>query len=71
MEVQQWQVNCTNSVSALYGCSCIVIKWRRMRWAGRVARIGGKTNKHRVLVERRQGKKRLGIPKHRWNGVNK
>ena len=32
---------------------------------------GGQRNTPGVLVERRQGKKRLGIPTHRWNGVNK
>jgi hypothetical protein len=43
-----------------------VIKSRRMRWAGRVARIGEGGVIYRVLVERPEGKRPLGRPRHRW-----
>jgi hypothetical protein len=37
-----------------------VIKPRRMRWAGYVARMGEGTGVHRVLVGRPEGKRPLG-----------
>jgi hypothetical protein len=43
-----------------------VIKSRRMRWAGHVARIGEERDVYRVLVEKPEGKRPLGIPRHRW-----
>jgi len=39
-----------------------VIKWRRMRWAGHVARIGERTGVYRVLVEIPEGKSDLEDP---------
>jgi hypothetical protein len=33
-----------------------MIKSRRMRWAGHVARMGEKRNAHRILVEKPEGK---------------
>ena len=42
-----------------------VLKSRRMRWAGHVARMGEDRVVHRVLV-RRQGKRPLGRPRRRW-----
>jgi hypothetical protein len=33
-----------------------MIKSRRMRWAGHVARIGEKMNAHRILVGKAEGK---------------
>jgi hypothetical protein len=43
-----------------------VIKSRRMRWAGHVARIGKGTSVYRVLVGRREDKRPLGRPRRRW-----
>jgi len=43
-----------------------VIKSRIMRWAGRVARMGEKRGVYRVLVEKSEGKRPLGRPRHRW-----
>ena len=37
-----------------------VIKWRRMRWAGHVARIGEGRGVYRVLVGIPEGKRPLG-----------
>jgi hypothetical protein len=43
-----------------------VIKSRKMRWAGHVARIGEGRGVYRVLVGRPEGKRPLGRPKRRW-----
>jgi hypothetical protein len=44
----------------------IMLKSRRMRWAGFVARTEAKRNAHMVLVGKSEGKRLLGRPKHRW-----
>jgi hypothetical protein len=43
-----------------------VIKSRRMRWAGYVARVGGKRGAYRILVERPDGSRPLERPRRRW-----
>jgi hypothetical protein len=43
-----------------------VIKSRRMRWAGHVARIGEGRSVYRVLAGRSEGKRPLGRPRRRW-----
>jgi hypothetical protein len=43
-----------------------VIKSRRMRWTGHVARMGEGRGVYRVLVGRPEGKRPLGRPKRRW-----
>jgi hypothetical protein len=43
-----------------------IIKSRKMRWAGHVARMGEKRNVYRLLVGRPEGKRLLGRPRHRW-----
>jgi hypothetical protein len=43
-----------------------VIKSRRMRWAGHVARMGEEREIYRVLVGRSEGKRPLGRPRRRW-----
>jgi hypothetical protein len=43
-----------------------VIKSRRMRWAGHVARMGEERGVYRVLVGRPAGKRPLGRPRRRW-----
>jgi hypothetical protein len=42
-----------------------MIKSRRMRWAGHVARIE-KRNVYRILVGEPEGKRPLGRPRSRW-----
>jgi hypothetical protein len=42
-----------------------MMKSRRMRWAGRVARIGYR-NAHRISVRKPEGKETLGRPRRRW-----
>jgi hypothetical protein len=43
-----------------------MIKSTRMRWAGHVARMGGKRNAYRILVGNPEGKRALGRPRRRW-----
>ena len=43
-----------------------VIKSRRMRWAGHVARIGEERRVYGVLVGKVEGKRPLGRPRRRW-----
>jgi hypothetical protein len=43
-----------------------VIKSRRMRWAGHVARMGEKRGVYRNLVGRPEGRRPLGRPRRRW-----
>ena len=42
----------------------LVIKSRRMRWAGHVACMGGERGAYRFLVGKLEGKRPLGRPKH-------
>jgi hypothetical protein len=44
-----------------------VIKSRRMRWAGHVARMREGRSVYRVLVGKPEGKRPLGIPRRRWD----
>ena len=43
-----------------------VIKCRRMRWAGHVARMGEERGVYRVLVGKPEGRRPLGRPRRRW-----
>jgi hypothetical protein len=43
-----------------------MIKSRRMRWAGHVARMGEKRNANRILVGKPEGKRPLGRLRRRW-----
>jgi hypothetical protein len=43
-----------------------IMKSRRMRWAGHVARMGKKRNMCTLLVGNPDGKCPLGRPRHRW-----
>ena len=55
-------------LSDLYSSPNIVrvIKSRRMRWAGHVARMVQGRGVHRVLVRKPEGKRPLGRPRRRW-----
>ena len=52
----------------LYSSPNIVrlIKSRRMRWAGHVARMEGGIGVHKVLVGKPEGRRPLGRPRRRW-----
>ena len=43
-----------------------VIKSKRMRWAGHVARMGEERGVYRVLVGKPEGKRPQGSPRCRW-----
>ena len=43
-----------------------VMKSRRMRWVGHVARMGEERGVYRVLVGKPEGKRPLGRPRRRW-----
>jgi hypothetical protein len=43
-----------------------IIKSRRIRWAGHVARIGAKGNAYRILLGKPEGKRPLRRPNRRW-----
>jgi len=44
----------------------VVIKWKRMRWAGHVARMGEERRVYRVLVGKPEGERPMGRPRYRW-----
>jgi hypothetical protein len=44
-----------------------VVKSRRMRWAGHVARMGEDRGVYRVMVGKHEGKSPLGRPRRRWD----
>jgi len=46
-----------------------VIKSRRLRWAGYVARMGEERGVCKVLVGKPEGKRPLGRPRRRWVGI--
>jgi hypothetical protein len=45
-----------------------VIKSRRLRWAGHVARMGEKRGAYRIFVGRPEGRQPLGRPRRTWEG---
>jgi hypothetical protein len=47
-------------------CIVRVVKSRRMRWAGHMARMGEDRVVHTVLVGMPEGKRPLGRPRRRW-----
>jgi hypothetical protein len=47
-----------------------IIKARKMRWAGHVARMGEKRNAHRLLVGKPEGRRPLGHQSHYGPGVH-
>jgi hypothetical protein len=64
-----WRKLHNEELHDLYSSPSIIriIKSRRMRWAGHVARMGEKRNAYRLLV----GKRPLGRPRRRWVGTIK
>jgi hypothetical protein len=42
-----------------------IMKSRRMRWAGHLARMGEKKNAYSLLIGKPEGKRLLGRPRHR------
>ena len=64
----EWRKLHNEKLSDLYSLPNIVqvVKSRRMRWAGHVARMGEGRVVHRVLVRKPEGKRPLGRPRRRW-----
>jgi hypothetical protein len=63
-----WRELHNDELRDLYSSSNIVtvIKSRRIRWAGYVARVGEGRGAYRVLVGRPEGTRLLGRPRRRW-----
>jgi hypothetical protein len=64
----EWRKMHNKELHDLYSSPSIIriIKSRRMRWAGHVARMGEKRNSYRLLVGKPEGKRTLGRPRRRW-----
>jgi hypothetical protein len=66
--VGEWGKLHNEELNGLYSLPNIVrvIKSRRLRWAGHIARMGEGRGVYRVLVGKPEGKRPLGRPRHRW-----
>ena len=64
----EWRKLRNEELNDLYWSSSTtrLIKSRRMRWTGNVARMGEWRGVYRVLVGKPEGKRPLGRPRHRW-----
>ena len=64
----EWRRLHNEEINDLYSSpnSVRVIKSRRMRWDGHVARMGEERGAYRVLVEKPEGKRPLGRSRRRW-----
>jgi len=64
----EWRKIHNEELSNLYSSPNIVlvIKSRRMRWAGHVARMGEVRGVYKVLVGKPEGRRPLGRPTRRW-----
>jgi hypothetical protein len=64
----EWSKLHNEELHDLYSSPSIIriIKTRRMRLAGHVARMGEKRNAYRLLVGKPEGKRPLGRPRRRW-----
>jgi len=64
----EWRRLHNEELNDLYSSPNIVrvIKSRRMRWAGHVARMGEETGVYRVLREKPEGRRLLDRPRRRW-----
>jgi hypothetical protein len=68
-----WRKLHNNELHSLYSSLNIVmvIKSKRIRWAGHVACMGEGRGVHKVLVGRPEGKRPLGRPRHGWENNSK
>jgi hypothetical protein len=66
----KWRKLHNEEIHNLYSYADIIrqMKSRRMRWAGRVARMGEERKVYKVLVGNPEGKRPLGRPRRRWKG---
>jgi len=65
---REWRRLHNEELNDLYSSPNIVlvIKSRRMKWAGHVARMGEDRGVYRVLVGKPEGRRPLGRPRRRW-----
>jgi hypothetical protein len=63
-----WIKLLNEELHGLYSSPSIVrvIKTRRIRWVGHVARMGEVRGAYNILVGRPEGRRSLGIPRRRW-----
>jgi hypothetical protein len=63
-----WRKLHNEELHNLYSSPNIIrlVKSRRMRWAGHVARMGETRNAYRILVGKSEEKRPLGRPRRRW-----
>jgi hypothetical protein len=63
-----WRILHNEELHNLYSSPSIItmIKSRKMRWTGHVARMWEKRNVYRLLVGTPEGKRPLGRPRRRW-----
>ena len=59
-------IRCHYSFIRVCIVSELVIKSRRMRWAGHVAGMGEERGTYKVLVGKPEGKRPLGRSRRRW-----
>jgi hypothetical protein len=64
----EWRKLHNKELHDLYSSPSIIriIRSRRMRWAGHVARMEEKRNAYRLLMGKPKGKRPLGRPRRRW-----
>jgi hypothetical protein len=64
----EWRRLHNEELYALFSSPVIirVIKSRRLKWAGHVARLGEGRGAYRVLVRKLEGRRPHRRPKHRW-----
>jgi hypothetical protein len=64
----EWRKLHNEELNDMYSLPNIVrvVKWRRIRWAGHVARVGDRRGMYRVLVGKPEGKRPLWRQRHRW-----
>ena len=64
---REWRKLRNEDFNDLYSPNIVrVIKSRRMRWDGHVARMGENRGVYRVLVGKPEGKRPLDRPRRRW-----
>jgi hypothetical protein len=63
----KWRKLHNEELRDLYSSPSIIriIKSKTMRWTGHVARMGAKRDAYRLLVEKPEGERPVGRPRHR------
>jgi hypothetical protein len=65
---REWRKLNNEELHDVYSSPSIIriMKARRIRWVGHVARMGQKRNAYRLLVGKPEGRRPLGRPRRRW-----